>query len=258
MKSFSFVTVLLLLLCLAFVPPVEAQRRKRTMPQTPLPVSAVRVRSVGIYTSSATTESSESVAILVLKAGGVASLIRPEKGGKTVSYAGTWVAAKGHVMVALTDREGRPFNEKIGFQRTGDILTATNYQPNRFLTDSPLVLSRAQGSVEMGFVTGIVVCRQPTLLPANAMVDISLVDVSRVNATAIVLSRQVIRKDVTPPLPFRLGYRKSVIASTHTYAVQARILSGRKLLFVSTRAYRVLTHNSPLTVEVIVDKVGRN
>ena len=86
-----------------------------------------------------------------------------------------------------------------------------------------------------------------------------LVDVSRADAPAIVLGEQVIPgngKQV--PFMLEIAYDPAMIVPAHTYAVQARIEAGRKLLFINDRRYAVITRGEPIQVDLVLKAVDRN
>jgi putative lipoprotein len=115
------------------------------------------------------------------------------------------------------------------------------------------VLPESGGARSMAQVTGTVTYRERTALPPTAVVTIKLVDVSRADAPAIVLGEQVIRpagKQV--PFAFSIAYDPVQIRPHLTYAVQARIEDGGRLLFISDRMYPVLTRDAPNHVDMVL------
>jgi uncharacterized lipoprotein YbaY len=106
-------------------------------------------------------------------------------------------------------------------------------------------------------VTGTVTYRTRNLLPPTARVIVQLADVSRADAPATILATQVIEpQGGAPPYPFALPYDPAQINPAFSYAVQASIRDGDRLLFISTQNYSVITRGAPLTgVEVVVDPV---
>jgi uncharacterized lipoprotein YbaY len=94
-------------------------------------------------------------------------------------------------------------------------------------------------------------------LPPSAIVEVTLADVSRADAAALVLATQRIQAAGRQvPFPFELGFDPAQIDERFTYAVSARISDGGRLLFVSTRRYDVLTRGAPRAgVEILVEPV---
>lgn len=108
---------------------------------------------------------------------------------------------------------------------------------------------------EPGKVTGTVTYRQRIALPPDAVVEVSLIDVSRADAPAIVLDRQSIKPTGQVPIPFVLSYDPGSIKPTNTYAVQAKIIAEGKLWFMSAHRYAVITQGAPTRIEVVVGQV---
>ncbi len=104
-------------------------------------------------------------------------------------------------------------------------------------------------------VTGTVTYRQRIALPPGAVVEVSLLDVSRADAPAVVLDKQEIKPTTQVPIPFTLNYDPAKIDERHSYAVQARILAEGKLMFVNTTRHAVITQGNPTKLEVVVEMV---
>ncbi len=107
-------------------------------------------------------------------------------------------------------------------------------------------------------VTGTVTYLPRIAMPPNAVLEVSLIDVSRADAPAITLASQsMVFGDRQVPLPFELVYNPDQIDPRLSYAVQARILVDGELRFINTSRFAVITQGNPTTVEVIVDRVAR-
>jgi putative lipoprotein len=107
-------------------------------------------------------------------------------------------------------------------------------------------------------VTGTVTYRERMALPPDAELEVTLADVSRTDAPAVVVGKQVIRTaGKSVPIPFEIQYRESEIDPRHTYHIQARISRAGKALFISDQPYRVLTNGVPGQVELILKKARR-
>lgn len=108
-----------------------------------------------------------------------------------------------------------------------------------------------------GAVTGTVSYLQRIALAPNAVVEVKLVDISRADAPALVISSLTFTSDGRQvPLPFELRYDPRQIDERMTYAVQARITIDGQLTFINTQNYPVLTRGAPSTnVEIIVQMV---
>ena len=109
---------------------------------------------------------------------------------------------------------------------------------------------------EQATLAGTVWYRQRSSLPEGAVVEVSLLDVSRADAPATVLAQTQIVPTTQVPIAFTLHYDAGQIQPGHSYALQAKILLGDTLLFISTEHYGVLTRDAPSSgVQVRVDPV---
>ncbi|MBW4653174.1 MAG: YbaY family lipoprotein [Kaiparowitsia implicata GSE-PSE-MK54-09C] len=109
-------------------------------------------------------------------------------------------------------------------------------------------------------VSGTVTYRPRIALPPNAVVEVSLVDVSRADAPATVLACQaLVTNGRQVPFAFDLAYDPNQIDSRLTYAVQARISVEGQLQFINTSRFNVITNNTPTdSVEIVVEPVASN
>jgi len=106
-------------------------------------------------------------------------------------------------------------------------------------------------------ITGTVSYRVRMALPANAAIDVRLEDVSRADAPAVIVAENIFAaagKQV--PIPFQLPYSPGDIQPGHQYQVRAQIMVEDKLLFVTTRAYPVLTNGAPSMVNMVLQPVS--
>jgi len=107
-------------------------------------------------------------------------------------------------------------------------------------------------------VTGTVTYRIRMVLPTDALIRVDLVDISRPGAPALTIGLQEIETGGRQvPIPFDIGYRPTDIDPTHTYAVQARILQGRRLLFANATTYKVITNGIVQNIEILVEQMPR-
>jgi putative lipoprotein len=94
------------------------------------------------------------------------------------------------------------------------------------------------------------------ILPTDALIRLDLVDISRKSAPALTIGLQEIETGGRQvPIPFEIGYRAGNIDPTHTYAVQASILQGGRLLFTNTNTYKVITNGVVNNIEVVVEQM---
>jgi putative lipoprotein len=128
-----------------------------------------------------------------------------------------------------------------------------------FLLVPVLLIGCGSTSSSTATVTGTVTYLQKIALPADAVVTVTLEDVSRADAPADMLGQQVIEpKGAQVPIPFAVPYDSSKIQDNHTYSVRATIKDGSgKLLFTSDTSVPVITRGSPTeNVEIVVIPSG--
>ena len=115
--------------------------------------------------------------------------------------------------------------------------------------------SQAIQKEKQATVSGTVYYHQRIALPPDASVSVKLVDISKQDVPAVTIAEQRITNPGQVPVPFELHYHPAKIDFRMTYAVQARIEQGGRLLFISTKVYPVITRGNPMHVEVKVDPV---
>jgi putative lipoprotein len=104
-------------------------------------------------------------------------------------------------------------------------------------------------------VTGSVSYRERIALPADAVIHVSLRDVSLMDVVAKLISEQTITPQHQVPVTFALEYDPEDIDERMTYAVHATIRSAGRLIFTTDRSYQVLTRGKSSHVELILVKV---
>lgn len=93
-------------------------------------------------------------------------------------------------------------------------------------------------------------------LPANAVVIVQLADVSRADAPAEIIAEDRITSAKGSPIPYRLSFDHARIDLRHRYALQARILDGDRLLFITTRHHAIFAggrNNTRLLVQRVAE-----
>ncbi len=104
-------------------------------------------------------------------------------------------------------------------------------------------------------VSGTVAYRERIALSENAVVEISLQDVSRADAPAIEIARQRITRPGQVPVHFKLGFNPADIDERMSYSVNAKITDQGELLFISDTAAPVLTRGAGNTVDMMLVRV---
>lgn len=109
-----------------------------------------------------------------------------------------------------------------------------------------------------GLLTGTVTYRQRSALPPDAVVNVQLQDVSRVDAPGILLGQQRIpARGRQVPFAFEITYDPSRISASAVIVVRATIRSGGRLLFTTATHQRVITGGYPRQgIEVVLEPAG--
>jgi putative lipoprotein len=106
-------------------------------------------------------------------------------------------------------------------------------------------------------VTGTVSYLVRMALPPTAVILVQLRDVSLGDAPAKVIAEEKITLgDRQVPVPYSLSFDATKIEQGHAYSVNAQIRVDGELLFISDKAYPVVTRGNPSHVDVIVKTVA--
>ena len=107
-------------------------------------------------------------------------------------------------------------------------------------------------------VTGTVAFRERMALDPSVDIVVQVLDVSRMDAPAVVLAEQRFRANGKQvPFPFELSVDPARIDPRMRYTVSARMLQGDQLLFVTDTAYPVLTLRHGNTASLMLVKPAR-
>jgi uncharacterized lipoprotein YbaY len=108
-----------------------------------------------------------------------------------------------------------------------------------------------------GIITGTVTYLQRIALPADAQIEVILVDTSAADVVSQLIGRQLITANGKQvPIAYRLEYPVEQIDPKHVYTLQARITLGNQPLFDTLQPIPVLTAGNPITnVEIAVQPV---
>jgi putative lipoprotein len=99
--------------------------------------------------------------------------------------------------------------------------------------------------------------RERIAMPPNAVLTVTLADVSRADAPADTLTVGRIDEPGNVPIDVELTYDPSTIDERSTYAVRATIDVDGEMWWTSTEVHRVLTGGASDRVEVLVTRVPR-
>jgi putative lipoprotein len=101
-------------------------------------------------------------------------------------------------------------------------------------------------------VSGTVTYLNRSALPPGAVLEVELVDVSRADAMSVRMSSRRYAIDKVP-FAFELAYDPELIDERYSYAIQARVSQGEKVLYRTTRHYPALTRNAPAQLDIVLD-----
>jgi putative lipoprotein len=107
-------------------------------------------------------------------------------------------------------------------------------------------------------VKGTVASVDGFVLAPGSQVEVTLADVSRADAPAVVLAKATLPVTGPYPLPFSLPYNPAGIQPNHTYVVSARVTDqAGHLRYLNLQPCFVLTRGALSNVEVQADPVQR-
>jgi uncharacterized lipoprotein YbaY/heat shock protein HslJ len=105
-------------------------------------------------------------------------------------------------------------------------------------------------------VTGTATYRERMALPAEAVFEATLEDVSRADAPAEVLGRARMESPGQPPFKFTISYDPARIDPKHRYTVRGRITLGDKLMFTTDTHYPVLGEGGASHVDLLLRRAS--
>ena len=104
-------------------------------------------------------------------------------------------------------------------------------------------------------VGGTVALREPTDLPAGAVLTVTLEDVSKMDAMSETLGTCVIDSLEQLPVSFSIEYDSTLIVDEHAYGVRARVEFEGALLHTTDTHHPVLTRGSSNRVDLSLASV---
>lgn len=105
-----------------------------------------------------------------------------------------------------------------------------------------------------GRVKGTATYRERMALPASAVFEAVLEDVSRADAAAQVIARARIEHPSHPPIRFEIIYEPAKIEQNRDYSVRARITDGDRIVFTTVQHYPVLTRGNGNEVSLLLSR----
>lgn len=104
-------------------------------------------------------------------------------------------------------------------------------------------------------VTGTARFDGQVALPPNAVLDVSVADVSLADARAVILAQFAGPASGAQPLRFSLPVEKRLVQERGSYSVRAEIVVDGKILYVTDSAYPVLGHSGKTHADVLLRPV---
>jgi putative lipoprotein len=105
-------------------------------------------------------------------------------------------------------------------------------------------------------ITGAVRCREPAPLPADAVLEIQLLDFASPEGPGELLNSVTVSPLDRWPVYYRIGYDPALIRPNHSYALRARIMAGGRIRFLNPAAARVLTDGFPAERNLMLDSTA--
>lgn len=102
---------------------------------------------------------------------------------------------------------------------------------------------------------GSVLYREKIALPPEAMVEVTLEDVSKMDVKSTVLASQTLKPAGQVPVVFQLSYDDAMVEDRGRYSVRAVIRVGENVLWRSTQSFPALTGDAPNSVDVLVERM---
>ena len=116
------------------------------------------------------------------------------------------------------------------------------------------LLPAADAIAQSTMLMGTVNYNERMALPPNATALVQLVDISLADAQVIAEDR--ISGATGSPIPYRLRFDQTLIKPRGTYALQARIADGDRLLFINTTRHTVFAGGRNNT-RILVQRVDQ-
>jgi putative lipoprotein len=110
-------------------------------------------------------------------------------------------------------------------------------------------------SVATAVLTGTVSAAEPVKLDDNAILELSLQDVSADDG-AVTLANKLLKAPGQLPLHYELPYESRMIQGQHRYTITARVLEGTQPIFVTDTPYPVITQGNPTFAAIQLVRSG--
>lgn len=104
-------------------------------------------------------------------------------------------------------------------------------------------------------ISGAISYRERIALPPGSEAIVQLLDSTRADAPTVVAEQRIAIAGQVP-VAYQLDYDAVTINPRNTYQVSARIVNGKKSLFVTDTPIYVITRGSPGHVDLVLSKAG--
>ena len=111
-------------------------------------------------------------------------------------------------------------------------------------------------STDVKAIDGSVWYRERMLLPPGAEVHITLEDISRMDVKSELIAETRLTPKGGPPFFFTLLYDPAKINDKSRYALRARILMGKQLMFTSTEHIPAFKRDPSQPVKILVYRIS--
>ena len=101
-------------------------------------------------------------------------------------------------------------------------------------------------------IRGSATYRERIALPPGTTLEVELIDVSKADAPAVVVSSESVPVVRQVPIPFTVSYDPAAIDQSNRYALTARLVNDGTTLFRSTATTPVLTQGAAKTAEILL------
>lgn len=116
--------------------------------------------------------------------------------------------------------------------------------------------AHADRPARAGVIDGEMFYQEGIALPPDAVVDVTLVDVTDAGQPGELVAAVQIRPQRQVPIHFEIHFADPEIDARRSYAIRASILADGRLLFVAAQLPRVLTQGYPSRVRVALTLVS--
>src|SRR5262249_9585758 len=106
-------------------------------------------------------------------------------------------------------------------------------------------LAQKDGQPKKAKVSGTIEFKGEAKFEADTVARVTVQDVSLADAPAKLIAEQVIRDLKKFPIPFEVEYDPAVIEKGHTYPLQVRIATKKRLDFINDTRVGVISKGKP-------------